>query len=386
MSRPLMHGVGQLAADGVIGLSQLVESMHARVHGNFLPTPSSDRLGGISGFVYRSIRGTTRVVAAGFDRAMRTVGPGASTSPQGPRTRRLRAVLNGVLGDHLHASGNPLALPMRFHLNGQPIDLSRPESIDAPVGSELLIVLHGLCMGPTQWRHRGQDHAADLATQFNLLPLYLEYNSGLHIADNGADLATHLQRLVTRWPVPVTRVVVLAHSMGGLVMRSALAQADLSGLSWPKLVSDAFFLGTPHHGAPLEVVGHQVDRQMRRLRYLAPFALIGGSRSAGITDLKHPNLLERVKQDTPSRTPVPWPEHIRVGAIAGTLELPDALADQHWLGDGLVPARSALGEHSEPGLDLGWPASRKRVLPRCGHFDLLADPRVTAQLQQWLMP
>ncbi|MBK8284401.1 MAG: alpha/beta hydrolase [Ahniella sp.] len=385
MNKPVIHGFAKLATDGVIGLSQVVESMHARVQGQFFPTPSPDRLGGISGLVYRGIRGGTRAVAIGLDLAMHALpAQGDKPSTQGPGARRLRAVLNGVLGDHLRASGNALALPMRFFQADQANDLNRADWATGVPGSELLIAIHGLCMGPHQWCHRGQDHAADLAKRFGWAPLYLEYNSGLHISDNGADLAEQMHRLVASWPVPVTRIVILAHSMGGLVTRSALAQANAEGLSWPEKVSDVMFLGTPHQGAPLEAVGHQVDRQMRRIRYLAPFALIGGSRSVGIMDLKRPNLLMQDWQTEAPRSQVPWPQHIKAGVIAGTLELPEALATQHWLGDGLVPVRSALGESDEPGLDLGLDPSRKLVLPKCGHFDLLADMRVQQQLQTWL--
>lgn len=385
MKKPVVQGVAQLATDGVIGLSRVVESMHARIQGQILPTPAPDRLGGISGLVYRSIRGGTRAVGVGIDLAMRVLGTEAELlGKQGPRTRRLRAVLNGVLGDHLHASANPLALPMTFHQSGVPIDLDNPAWTDPNPSGALLVVIHGLCMGPAQWRHRGQDHGAVLARTFGFSPLYLEYNSGRHIAENGQQLADALQRLVLAWPVPVTRIVVLAHSMGGLVTRSALAEAARCGLGWKDLVTDALFLGTPHQGAPLEVIGHQVDRQMRRLRYLAPFALVGGIRSAGITDLKRPALSVPEWDPDAPRVPMPWPSHIRAGVIAGTLALPRELPASHWIGDGLVPAGSALGKHDDPALDLGVDPSRQCVLDRCGHFDLLGDLRVQRQLLAWL--
>ena len=51
-------------------------------------------------------------------------------------------------------------------------------------------------------------------------PVYLRYNPGRHISENGRDLAHRLQALVDAWPVPVEAISILAHSMGGLVSRS----------------------------------------------------------------------------------------------------------------------------------------------------------------------
>ena len=47
----------------------------------------------------------------------------ASTSAE---REALQAAANGVLGDHLAASANPLAIPMRLRRDGQPLDLTTP--------------------------------------------------------------------------------------------------------------------------------------------------------------------------------------------------------------------------------------------------------------------
>ena len=64
------------------------------------------------------------------------------------------AALNGVLGDHLAASANPLAIPMQLRQNGRPLALTAQDiaaDVSAPSGKILLLV-HGLCMNDLQWR------------------------------------------------------------------------------------------------------------------------------------------------------------------------------------------------------------------------------------------
>lgn len=46
-------------------------------------------------------------------------------------------------------------------------------------------------------------------------------NSGRHISHSGRDLAARLEELVAAWPVGVSEVALVGHSMGGLVARSA---------------------------------------------------------------------------------------------------------------------------------------------------------------------
>ena len=132
----------------------------------------------------------------------------------------------------------------------------------------------------------------DAARDLGFTPVYLHYNSGLHVSTNGRALAQQLERLVAQWPRPLERLVLLGHSMGGLLARSALYYGTQAGHRWPARLDDLVFLGTPHHGAPLERAGHWVDLVLGATPYAAPFARLGQVRSAGITDLRHGNLMD----------------------------------------------------------------------------------------------
>ena len=155
------------------------------------------------------------------------------------------------------------------------------------------------------------------------------------------------------------------------VMTSALKPAALAVQRWPALVSDLVFLGTPHHGAPLERAGSWVDTLLGATPYAAPFARLGKLRSAGITDLRH-------------GLGVPLPPRIACAAVAASLGRADADLKHRLLGDGLVPLDSALGRHADPARSLAFAPERTWVGREMGHLDLLHRPEVTAQLQRWL--
>ena len=230
-----------------------------------------------------------------------------------------------------------------------------------------------------------------LASHLGYSPIYLRYNSGLHISLNGEAFSRQLERLVQSWPVPIDELTVVAHSMGGLVARSAIHQAQQAGLDWPKRLSKVVFLGTPHHGAPLERVGNWVDVILGSTLYTAPFARLGQLRSAGITDLRYGDLTEadwhgheRFQGRPDHRVPVPLPDGVDCYAVAATTSSrPGALASR-LLGDGLVPVDSALGRHRDPRHALAFADAAQWVAYRTSHLALLTSPEVSEQMLRWL--
>ena len=388
-----LRGATRLAADATLGLAQLVEAMHARIaSAPGLPGPA--QTSGITGLVYKSIRGVTRLVGGSVDGVLGLLQPllvpaGSATAsnealpPQRER-EALLAVLNGVLGDHLAATGNPLAIPMGVRHAGRPLVLERSALQTAlpQATGRLLVLVHGLCMNDLQWRRKGHDHGDALAQELGYTPVYLHYNSGLPVHMNGLQLAQQLQDLLAAWPVPLQRVVLLGHSMGGLLIRSALHQATALGQAWPAQVDDAVFLGTPHHGAPLERAGHWVDIVLGATPYAAPLARLGQIRSAGITDLRHGALLAPAGSHLP--TPVPLPTQPRCHTVAASTGAEAGDLKHRWLGDGLVPVASALGHHADAARRLDFAADSQVLLQGLNHMDLLSSAQVMVPLRRWL--
>ncbi len=240
------------------------------------------------------------------------------------------------------------------------------------------MLVHGLCLNDRQWTRNGHDHGAALADELGYTPLYLRYNSGLRVAENGLAFAEALETLLQHWPVPVEQLVILGHSMGGLVARSACHHARESGHAWTKHLDKLVFLGTPHHGAPLERGGHKLDFVMGLSPYSAPFTQIGKQRSAGITDLRHGSITRGVHEH------VPLPAGVKCYAAAATLSARRDLLSERLIGDGLVPLDSALGRHPKPEHRLRIPQSRQWIGYQTGHLELLCRPEVYAQLREWL--
>ena len=360
-----LRGLNRLAIDATAGVTGVVEDMHHNIA--WIPG---------AGFIYRSIRGISRLVGVGVDAAL---APFTRLGKEGSSTGReaVLAALNGVLGDHLVATGNPLAIPMRFR---------RGE----PSGSRLLVLVHGLCMNDLQWNRKGHDHGAALARDFGLTPVYLHYNSGLHISTNGREFANLIEELVEQWPVPVEEMVILCHSMGGLVTRSACHYGKAAGHSWLRSLKKVVFLGTPHHGSALERGGNRLDSILEFSRYTEPLSRLGKVRSAGITDLRHGNLLDedwqgqdRFESPEDLRQPVPLPEGVECYAMAAAASEAGDLRSR-LVGDGLVPVESALGRHKEPGRTLPIPESRQWIAQDMKHFDLLDRPEAYEKIREWV--
>ncbi|MBX3605952.1 MAG: alpha/beta hydrolase [Piscinibacter sp.] len=407
MTQPLLQaadlrGAAQLTTDAVAGLASLVEAMHARIAS--LPRLSGPRAGpagdertsGITGLAYKTVRGVTHLVGGSAEALLSWLEPAlvAADPHQLPRPEReaVVAALNGVLGDHLAASDNPLAIAMRFRRSGRALPLDRFALRAATGGAtpKLLVLLHGLCMNDLQWQRAGHDHGEALARELGYSAVYLHYNSGLSVSTNGRILAQLMERLYDAWPVPVERLVMLGHSMGGLVARSAIHHGALmqrGGMRWPTRVDDLVCLGTPHQGAPLERAGHGVDLLLSAAPYAAPLARLGKVRSAGINDLRLGNIVSPPSgaDGTHRCAQVGLPEGTRCYAIAGGLGPSVGSLKTRVLGDGLVPVASALGQHPDPERHLDFATDHQAVMHDTSHFDLLSSAGVFDQLRRWLV-
>jgi hypothetical protein len=392
-----LRGVAGLLTDATLAVTHISEGVHQSVW-RTLGAPGGSEPGrtrGLTAAIYGGIRGVTRLVGSGADRAL--AGAQAlldagddDASIESPRREALLAALNGVLGDRLAASGNVLATPMSLRRQGREWKV---EDLPARPSPRVLLRVHGLCMNDHQWPGAVLPGAAvdALAAALDAEALYLRYNSGRHISDNGRELCFLLERLLALWPGGLESISVVAHSMGGLVMRSALHQAMQGGMRWPLRLKQLVFLGTPHHGAPLERAGRWVELLLGSTAYSAPFVRLTQLRSAGITDLRHGLLLEsdwqgtdRFERGDDTRTPVPLPAHVACFAAAASTAAQRSALAERFVGDGLVPLQSALGRHADAARSLAFPEDATRVFYGVNHMQLLHHPDVALQLRQWL--
>lgn len=270
------------------------------------------------------------------------------------------AVLNGVVGDYLSRTGNPLATPM--------VCMARE---GAASSSRAVVLIHGLMGTDITWAFdNGEDYGSMLARDQGWSPRYLHYNTGLTISQNGAELSEVLDRLVDEWKGPLEEILLLGHSMGGLVARAACHVAAVKGGTWwLPLVKRAIYVGTPHTGAPLERVGRVVSRVLQKVDdpYAQLIAQIAELRSEGIKDLGDGKILKD------ARHPVPLLPQIRHLLIAGTIH------PSPWLGalfgDLMVPLPSATNGLIDA-----------RILPGVLHLPLAHHADVYTAIADWCQP
>jgi len=394
-----IHGAQRLAIDATIRMTDLVEAMHLNIARApwIFGEAAQGRTRGITGLVYGSIRTITAGVGSTLDAvlglAVKYLETVLDSGLSSPAREAVLAAANGVLGDHLADSGNPLAIAMSLRSQGQSLALDRAALARAfPAASgRLLVLAHGLCMNDLQWQRKGHDHGAALARDGGYQPLYLHYNSGRHVSSNGREFAGLLETLLENWPVSVEELVIVAHSMGGLLTRSACHHAAQTRQQWPRHLRKIVFLGTPHHGSPLERHGHGLQRLVGISPYTAPLARLGMIRSAGITDLRHGNVLDqdwqeqdRFGQPQDLRQPLPLPQGVDCYAVAATSGRRRGDLKDAWLGDGLVPVDSALGRHADARHCLSFEVAHQSLHHETSHWDLLDKPAVYEQIRHWL--
>ncbi|MEE2732404.1 MAG: alpha/beta fold hydrolase [Pseudomonadota bacterium] len=286
---------------------------------------------------------------------------------------RVRSAMNGVFGDKLNEWEHPLALPMEtVDEQGGEVALSR---LQAESAQGVVLFIHGLCLSEGDWQ--GPDHQAFVTglRQQGYAVAWLRYNTGLPIWENGSRLD---QLLSQQWkPAHDKRLVMIGHSMGGLIIRSACHAASQSRGAWLSALTHAAYLASPHDGAPMEKIGNLANSLLGVTPYARPLMALGNIRSLGIRSLRYANVTP--PQDASQRQqPLPMYEgcqHLLLGARKFYEP------GQRWLGDGLVPEASAMGGEHFP---LSHTQVRREMLDDVGHITLLQDPRLYRLLCNWL--
>jgi pimeloyl-ACP methyl ester carboxylesterase len=391
-----LQGITNLIVDVTIGVTNLVEAMHKQVvHPSFLPSTTIQKLiTSIASITYKNIRWSTLFIGSSIYKMLKKLTPAIGKIKDSDKKEIILSVLNGVIGDYLEEKENPLKITMQFRYQSKTLAID-PKSIKAAypkVNGKILLMIHGSCMNDLQWTRKDHNHGKIIATELNKTPIYLKYNSGLHISSNGKNLNNLLEELVKNWPVPIEELVIIAHSMGGLVSRSALYYGEKNQKKWTKHVKKIVFLGTPHHGSYVERTGNYLDLILESIHYAKPFARLGKIRSAGITDLRYGNLIDEdwkddnrfeIKND--KRRNIKLSKQIEFYTIAAVIGNETASLSTQILGDTLVDVKSALGQHKNPDKNLNFKKENIWISYDSNHLDLLNNPKILDKLKVWLV-
>jgi len=379
-----VRAAGELAGEALAGTSGIVcdvqRGVSRRVFGALGVVAAPVRLAhdGITGLVHASVRAGLRKVPSGGGRALAlTARPDGHPLADSPGGAFALAAVNGMWGDRLERHHAPLALNMDLrHEGGE--------------SGRIAVFLHGLCETDASWRlGGGPTYGERLREDLGHTPVYARYNTGRHISDNGRALAAALEALVEGWPVPVEELVLVGHSMGGLVVRSACHYGERDGLAWTDRLTHVVCLGSPHMGAPLERAAARAGHWLSRLPETAPLARPLTVRSAGVKDLRYGACLE---EDWSGANPDEWgPDrcadfpflptatYCYIGAtVARDKDSPLG----RLVGDLLVQFPSASGDG--PVRKLAFEIDNGLHLGRVNHLQLLNHPKVYDQMVRWL--
>lgn len=364
----LRHGLGRSAAP--------VQAMHD----------------GITDSVYTVITGSTATAGriSGRVADLPLSGPVSSTTVGAG----IIAAVNGLIGDELDSKQSPLAEEnLTLRVAGR---IVRP---DAPglaatfprASRRIAVFVHGLMETEHAWR-AGQRVSAPYEHRLwanGVTSVFLRYNTGRRISTNGQDLAELLDDLVRFWPNEVDEVILVGHSMGGLVLRSASHHGQEAGHVWPRKVGTTISLGTPHLGAPLENLAHHASAALTSVPETSAFGRLLRRRSGGIRDLRAGSLVDA---DWTGRDPddlaaaiaaeiplLPGAEHYFVSATVG--RDPNRRISR-LIGDGLVLHQSAGGRNTTR--HIGFDPANGFHLGRSHHFSLLNDPQIGDRLTAWI--
>ncbi len=286
------------------------------------------------------------------------------------------AILSGFLGDWLEHRANPLAVGLQFFHQGVPLCLEQPEA--DPPRRTLVVMVHGLTELESIWDYPGQpgiNYGTQLAELLGATPLCLRYNSGRAIYRNGEALSEALNTLTSHWPVPVENLILVGHSMGGLLIRSACHAGIHAEHGWPSLVDSCVYVGSPHEGSWLAKAAHSAAGLMNRQSrdYLKVVGDVLDLRSEGIRNLSRGELLADQQGMPPL---LPGARHF---AISGLLANNPDHPLNTLFGDALVLDSSARGAHQP-----GWQLTATACFPGIDHIRLTHHDKVYQQLKEWL--
>ena len=313
----------------------------------------------------------------------------------------LQASINGFWGDHLSRRNSRLDLGMSLRHHGRHLPATS-EAFAAAFPNptpKVCIFVHSLAATEWLWSLSSEEHYGDpdvtfgtrLLDDLGFTPIYLRYNTGRHISENGRALAKLITEVIEAYPVPVDEIALVGHSMGGLVARSAAHYAREHEEPWVAQLRHVACIGSPHLGAPLEKAVSVLTGVLRNVEAAGaqvPAALLD-SRSAGVKDLRYGYTVDEewAGKDpdevfADARRNVPLVDGVGYYFLAATIARDPAHPLGQLLGDLMVLLPSASGEAPEQARRIHF--SGGAVLPGMNHVHIVNHPDVYEALRHLL--
>ncbi|HWT22058.1 MAG TPA: hypothetical protein VN213_00990, partial [Solirubrobacteraceae bacterium] len=286
--------------------------------------------------------------------------------------------IGGLYGDAMERDFAALAPAMAVRAAGRTVMPSRDALAAAfpAAGAKVAVFVHGLCETEAAWRlfapRDGPATYGDrLRSDLGHTPVFLRYTSGLAVDESARRLDALLEGLVAAWPVPVEEVLLMGHSLGGLVSVRAAARAERRGADWVRALRHVVCLASPHHGAPLAKGVHAAAAALARVPETRAFARILELRSDAVRDLRLGSVEE-----------VPFVSGVSYYALSATVTPDFGHPLGRAAGDLLVRRASASGA----GRRIPFELDNRHDAGGLTHFHVLNDPGVYARIRAWLEP
>ncbi|HEY6635518.1 MAG TPA: alpha/beta fold hydrolase [Acidimicrobiia bacterium] len=371
------RGVGYLVGVATERLSEPVEGMHRAILGRWFAVagpkaePARRVVDGLTASVYSTVRfggaaaGAAISVGAELADRRRSLRPVWAT----PGGKYVQSIMNAVWGDRFEEDASPFGIELGLRDSlGRRVAItpdSLRHSFPRPSG-RLAVMVHGLGENERSWESDDGTGLAGGLEADGFSVLRLRYNTGRTVTDNGSDLADLIENVCETWPVLVDEIALIGHSMGGLVVESAVVAAHESEQAWVEKSSHLVALSAPHLGSPIEKLVHLVSRSLGLFRESRPLGAFLDQRSAGIRDLRHgPTIdggpLGSVEHHLIAGSVTTDPSH-PLGVLVGDLVV-------------RVPSATRKGRNVD---------TEVLVIGGRNHAGLRHDPEVVARIRSWL--
>lgn len=394
--------MGRLGGQAFAGLVSRIEQVHRAIADRaFAPAgpagaPARVMHDSITRGAYLTVRGAGAAAGVMGGKAASLLATGGQPAGRKPGGNQALAALNAIAGDQFGADDlAALAIPMAVRDNGRDVSLTAHQVADTfpHATPRVAVFVHGLGETEHSWQRRdaeSEPYGPRLQAEFGYTPIYIRYNTGRHVSENGHDLARLLDDLMAAWPVQLDELLLAGHSMGGLVIRSACHYGGQGPAAWVDRVQHVFYLGSPHLGAPLARAAGFAGWALGRVAETRPFVTMVNGSSPGIKDLRHGYLVAddwaTCDQDScvrSHRRDIPLLPGANHCTISATVTADPGHPLGAMVGDLLVQPASAHGRHGAR-QHIPFPLGSRRGLGGMHHFDLLNHPAVWAAIRDLL--
>jgi pimeloyl-ACP methyl ester carboxylesterase len=289
-------------------------------------------------------------------------------------------------------------IKMSFRENGKdigPEDVWR--SFENSGKEEIVLFVPGLFTDEYLWKdhtieidgyHVVSRGVSDHCLPNNVFPVYVRFNHGRHISENGKELLELVLQLLKHRPD--LKINIIAYSLGCLVVRSLLYYSREKGLSLNhRNVKKVVFVSSPDGGSYLEKAGFWLGFLLEKTPYLVLqiIGVIGNMRSDAIKDLSHGIIRE---EDWVTYNPLTryWGEKY-FGELDGIdcYQFYSSYGEggtflQNWLGDGIVEYPSLIYLRDKVFLKKDKPHLRSVELSQTNHFTILQSGVLISKVKE----